>query len=564
MRRRPRDRRSYGGPFARWLVAGVAAVILVGALPAVAGAADYCVDTSCGGTNVGSVQGALDQAASTAEADRVFLGANMYPAPDPGGFSYHQSNSPVEIVGQGAGQTILTSPAGGGGAVVSLAGGAGSSIRDLTIRLPFQSVTGLVGLLTSSTARRIEVIEHQTQSQSNARFGVELEHGGTLEDSSVTLDSEQITTAVGFATGGAAVRRSALSAWSGVRSGYGGTIENSRVTTSGVGVSAHRGATTVRSSAIRLTEPVSVGIYGSTSPGYDVSVNADGVTIIGPGTPDTSGVEAFTNFAPTQSVKLSLTNSIIRGVSNALVAIKAGAGPATIAASYSDYDAGGNSSSGGATISETSVSNVGDAGFSDAAAGNYHLLPGSPLIDSGDPATAQGVDLDGNPLVADGNGDGTARRDLGAFELPAIAGGPQSGGGSQQGGGGPPAAPHATDTQAPLISGFRATPSLFTVAPKATPLAAGTPRGTRFRYTLSEPAKVTLKILRKVAGSRTRYRTIGALTRSEAKGTNSTRFSGRLRKRALRPGRYRVRITAADTAGNRSAARTARFRVAPS
>jgi len=92
----------------------------VGALPAVAGATGYCVapNTSCGGTDVASMQGALDQAANTAEPDRVSLGATVYPAPNPGGYSYHQAGSPVEIIGQGAGQTILTSPAGGGEAVV--------------------------------------------------------------------------------------------------------------------------------------------------------------------------------------------------------------------------------------------------------------------------------------------------------------------------------------------------------------------------------------------------------------------------------------------------------------
>jgi hypothetical protein len=75
---------------------------------------------------------------------------------------------------------------------------------------------------------------------------------------------------------------------------------------------------------------------------------------------------------------------------------------------------------------------------------------------------------------------------------------------------------------------------------------------------------VTLRVQRAVRGSRTRYRTIGTLTRNGASGTNRTRLSARLRKRVSRPGRYRVRITATDAAGNRSARRTARFRVAAS
>ena len=73
---------------------------------------------------------------------------------------------------------------------------------------------------------------------------------------------------------------------------------------------------------------------------------------------------------------------------------------------------------------------------------------------------------------------------------------------------------------------------------------------------------MSLKIQRRVRGLRARYRTVATLTRSGRAGVNLTRFTGRIGKRALRPGRYRARITAIDTAANRSAPRTTRFRVA--
>jgi hypothetical protein len=163
------------------------------------------------------------------------------------------------------------------------------------------------------------------------------------------------------------------------------------------------------------------------------------------------------------------------------------------------------------------------------------------------------LDLDGNPLVADGNADGAARRDLGAYELAVPSGQPADGqpaGGEaaagQAPGSGEPTSALARDAQAPLVTGFRAT---------------RTRRGPRIRYTLNEAAGVTLKIQRAMAGSRTRYRTIGTLTRNGTTGFNATRLTGKLRTRAARPGRYRMRITATDAAGNRSAPRTARYRV---
>jgi hypothetical protein len=307
----------------------------------------------------------------------------------------------------------------------------------------------------------------------------------------------------------------------------------------------------------------------------------DGVTIIGPGLPDTYGASASTFIRPAQNTDITLTNSIIHGFSTALDASTpaAGAGKAEVAASYSDYDPGGNATFGpNASLSEANVSNVGDAGFIDAAGGNYRLLPGSPLIDTGDPTAAQGLDLDSNPIVADGNGDGTARRDQGAFELqPApLAGGGEQDGGGQLGGAAVP------DIQSPLVGGFRAVPALFAVPRAGTPLAARVARGTHFRYALTEPGRVRLTIQRALPGRRaggkcvrpsprlrgakscSRHRTIGALSRSARGGANSTKFSGRLGKRALRPGGYRAVMTATDAAGNRSASRTARFRVVSS
>jgi hypothetical protein len=557
-------RRSVWRP-ARWLAVPVAAALIGGALPAVAGAADYCVapNTGCGGTNVASFEQALDQADNAGDADRIMLGAATYTAPTASGYNYSQAY-PVEIIGQGTGQTLLTGPP-GASKVLALHGGAGSVLHDLTIRLPQNAANGHTGLETSTTTRRIEVIEHQVQS--NPRTGVGLAEGATLEDSRVTLAGAPYpTVAVELADSAPTVRRSTLSARTAVRS-YGGTIERSRLIGTNAGVAAQWGVTTLDRSVVRLTEGNGVGIYASAASGSHTTLNADGVTIVGPGLPNTDAADVFNGFAPAEAVDLSLTNSIIRGFEHPLRADAAGSGQAKIAMSYSDYDPGGNATSGGpnAVIAEANVSNVGDAGFVDPAGGDFRLLYGSPLLDAGDPATAQGLDLDGNPLVADGNGDGDSRRDLGAFELPPVpSGGQPPAAEGQQGGGGGQGEPPAPDTQPPLIGRFRATPSLFAVARAGTPLAARLPRGTRFRYTLSEAAKVTLKIQRALAGRPTRYRTIGTLSRTAASGANSTRFSGRLRKRALRPGRYRVRITATDTAGNRSARRTTRFRIAAS
>jgi len=167
--------------------------------------------------------------------------------------------------------------------------------------------------------------------------------------------------------------------------------------------------------------------------------------------------------------------------------------------------------------------------------------------------------------VTDGDLDGTARRDIGAFEhagplpvdSPAPVGGeqPRTGSESQPASAPEPVPPAAADSQAPQISGFRSSRKVFAVGRARTAVAA-IARGTTLRYTLSEAAKVTIKIQR----DHTR-RPAGKLTRSARNGANALKFSGRIGARALKPGRYTLVITAVDAAGNRSAANAVRVRV---
>jgi len=53
--------------------------------------------------------------------------------------------------------------------------------------------------------------------------------------------------------------------------------------------------------------------------------------------------------------------------------------------------------------------------------GDLHLGAGSPADDSGtNSAISLPTDLDGNPRVIDGDGDGTATVDMGAYEFQLL------------------------------------------------------------------------------------------------------------------------------------------------
>jgi hypothetical protein len=260
---------------------------------------------------------------------------------------------------------------------------------------------------------------------------------------------------------------------------------------------------------------------------------------------------------------------------------------------------------------------------------------------AGDEST---MDLDGNPRVNDGNLDCVNRRDMGAYEFvgtntgtpvplitaPASApvGTPVDFVGSAtdeqpigslvfhwtfSGGGGAEtqnashafAAPgaqqasldvtdscghvgHAVraitilgppvirDTAGATIASASMTNRVFAVGN----LARKVKHGTRFLFSLSEPAAVKVTIERAMAGRKvgkscrkpsaklrskkacTRYVRKGSLAAAGTQGRNSLPFTGRLRGKPLKPGKYRARISATDAAGNPSANKPAlKFRI---
>jgi hypothetical protein len=117
------------------------------------------------------------------------------------------------------------------------------------------------------------------------------------------------------------------------------------------------------------------------------------------------------------------------------------------------------------------------------------------------------------------------------------------------------------------------------VAAARTPTTARAKRGTTIRYSLSEAATLRIVIERAAAGKRkgrrcvkptralrrarpcTRWLKAGTLSRRVAQGRGSTKFTGRIGRKALRPGRHRFRLTARDADGAHSPTRTLAFRI---
>lgn len=143
------------------------------------------------------------------------------------------------------------------------------------------------------------------------------------------------------------------------------------------------------------------------------------------------------------------------------------------------------------------------------------------------------------------------------------------------GGGAAPVDAPPADTAAPRLGALRVTPARA---------VAGRTRTLAITFRLDEAARVRATVERRAAGRRARGRcvaptaalvrarartcarwvTVGTLARSADAGAGRMTVTRlRVGRRILGPGRYRVRVVATDAPGNRSAARTAAFRVVP-
>jgi hypothetical protein len=158
--------------------------------------------------------------------------------------------------------------------------------------------------------------------------------------------------------------------------------------------------------------------------------------------------------------------------------------------------------------------------------------------------------------------------DCGPVPPRPVTGGPDgggAGGGDGVGGPGTPApgrpgtgGPRAArDTVAPRLSAARLGRRRFRVARGATALAAAVRRGTTLTFRSSEAA--TLSVLferattRRARGRRkVVHKRAGTLTRRITAGAGRIALSGRLGRRRMAAGRYRLTLTARDAAGNRS------------
>ncbi len=456
------------------------------------------------------------------------------PGRDPGGTVLRSSSSDYALDIQSPGSTVsglrvIVGPQVGGFEGGLALSGAGATADGITVtgESGIDQATG-VQLRTNAILRNSLV---ELPSTGNANYAIRAEESTLIEDVSAAGDAMVRALDPGPPV---VVRR----------------LRSSSRSTIGVTVSG-AGSVEVSDSLIRLSGGTSgAGLMAETNSGGSPSIVARHMTIVGTSDPTAAGVGASAGgFNAGRTATVDVRDSIFHGLSTDLEVEGLAGGAARILIDHSKYDPArvADTSPGDAQVVAGASNLLVNPGFVDAAA-NFRLRSDSALIDRGFPGAGSTADLDGSPRPNDGNGDGVAVRDIGAFEFQRSS-----------------APPPATDTSAPL----------FRVLSKALKLD----RRGRVAVVLRGPANETaassgsvgLRSVRRLrASAAPRARRI-ALGRKSFSLMPSARTVVRMklsrknvrRVRSLRRLRVVLAVTARDAAGNsRTARKTVSLRAA--
>jgi hypothetical protein len=415
-------------------MAALIGVVSLLAIPATATAATYCVHS--GGTcppgeidQGSSLQSALTAANGTGVADQVKVGAGSYVGP----FTYLGAGGAVQITGVGA-STILTAATGNGVTVLNVSDG-GSRVESLHIDVPLGNSSSanfglvlnggtadgvsaqipagptgnVVGVsLLGATFRNGTVLGPMPASAPSVSIdGIDSSGDSLIEDSIVHIDH-----ALG-PVGGGTLRRLDL------QGRVGGQVQ---AETFNGGTGNFVIEDVLWRSQPGAADDFVVGLLIGCGNSVNLQATVRNLTLIdnaAMGTP----LAAVCNVAG-RSTNIDVSSSIMLGGNRLVSSTGAMTAGSTLNLAYSDFDPAKLMPLSNGVINQGPGNVNATPGF--GGVDDFHLAPGSSLIDVGDPAgLAPGesaADLGGSARIVRGLVGGCplgpARRDIGAYEAP--------------------------------------------------------------------------------------------------------------------------------------------------
>ncbi len=291
-------------------------------------------------------------------------------------------------------------------------------VRDLTLEAPASMPDGLgevVQLGAGNVLDNVDIVSLNPGSDGASAGGSgavfrngEVRGGGAV--GSIEFGLESSGSGSGLVVEDATVKGASWALYTG---GSGTALTARRVSILGAGVYGaicSGGVLTVENSVIRIDDGIGLYVSASTT---DTRLTADHVTVVNTGGsfPALEGKKFGTGAG---NATLVASNSIFRGFAlgyKSETAFGPGIGVVSLTARYSNLPKA-ESINGGVVDSAT-----GNIETDPQLAADFSLPPGSPSVDAGDPAAGGlATDFLNAARPTDGNGDGIARRDQGAFE----------------------------------------------------------------------------------------------------------------------------------------------------
>ena len=337
-------------------------------------------------------------------------------------------SDPLTIVGAGTAATILTSASTSNNFAINFDFNSSRKlvVRDLTLQAPASmpdNQGAIVQLGKDNTLDNVDIVSLNPGSDgiSAGHAGAVFRNGEVRGGGSGSIDFGIQSSSDG---GSIVVEDSTVrgASWPLLTGGSATALTARRVAVVGArtyGAICGGGVLTIENSTIAIDD--GIGLFVSAA-GTDALLSANHVTVVNSGGNDPA-LEGKKFGGDAGNATMTVANSIFRGFGSGYkteTVFGPGIGLVKLAARYSNLPKDGTDTGGSTDLS------TGNIDADPLLAADFSLPPGSPSIDAGDPGAGPLSDYIGAPRPVDGNGDGIARRDQGAFEYqpPVPAAGP--------------------------------------------------------------------------------------------------------------------------------------------